>query len=84
MSDPEIIPTITAQIVGYRQLTGDEQSLINEAKVFENNLAALADRMARVGADPRNIAMAKTHFQDGFMRMVRAIAKPNSAWGEFL
>lgn len=81
--DGQPIAPVTVQIKGYRQLTNDEQSLINEAKTLEVNLAAFCERVLRTDGDPRSVSMARSHFQDGFMRLVRSVAKPVSPWGEF-
>lgn len=66
------------KIVGYRELTPDEIEIINDIKAQANNLGAvftvLESRNSEV--DKRWLAIAKTHLQQGFMAMVRAIAKP--------
>lgn len=80
------------QIAGYRNLTEDEIALINEVKGYEAAIAklqrAVADnaivRARRTGAPMddgvRQAAIAKTEFEGAFMRLVRAVAEPDSPW----
>lgn len=71
-------------IKGYRDLSQDEIDFMNEFKEMENTLAQMVQGALRNqkqnGIDPRWMAVAKTHFQQGFMAAVRAIAKPQSFW----
>lgn len=67
------------QISGYRDLTATEISLINEIKEKETEVGRLwQEVMSRGGSDVRWLAIAKTHFEEGFSAFVRAIAKPES------
>lgn len=82
-------------IRGYRTLSQDELSMINEHKEVEASLlrmlsatrAALNDQLrdartstevARINAaEPQRwVSMARTHFQQGFMCLNRAVAQP--------
>lgn len=40
----------------------------------------MVDKNNHPELDPRDYAMARTHFEDGFIRLVRAVAKPESPW----
>lgn len=68
-----------ADITGYRELSADEIALINEVKAKGVELGELIDKLQGYsGSDPRWVAIAKTHFQEGGMAAVRAIAKPET------
>ena len=67
------------KIKGYRDLSQDEINLMNRFKQFEaelmlfiNSLEATPEEITR----KRDLAIAKTHLQTGFMWGVKAIAKP--------
>lgn len=82
---PEAPPPtkITAEIKGYRQLSPTEQALMNEAKDEGEVVRDLLERVSLTlpednPADGRAIALAKTKFQEGFMWLCRAIAKPTT------
>ncbi len=75
------------KITGYRDLTQAEIDLMNEAKAFEAKLADLHSRIEaaiREGTmspqQARDLALARTSFEDGTIRLVRAIAHPISPW----
>lgn len=71
------------QIPGYRDLDQETIDLIKKIKQMGAELAdGWANLMIRgpAVADPRDMAMARTHFQDGFVCMVRAVAQPDSPW----
>lgn len=65
------------QISGYRDLSQDEIDQMNSVKAAE---AALGETWRHVmdlpGVDKRWAAVARTHFEEGFMALVRSIAKP--------
>lgn len=73
-------------ISGYRDLSQAEIDLMNEVKAAETALgelwrkvggiANIGERPTSGNADPRWLAVAKTHFQEGFSAMVRSIAGP--------
>lgn len=66
-------------IAGYRDLTYEEIDRMNEVKAFGANLGTFIATLEIAGstvADPRWVAIAKTHLQQGFMALTRAIAKP--------
>jgi hypothetical protein len=67
------------QISGYRDLTQAEIDAMNSIKMCE---AGVGDLWREIGAlpnvDKRELALAKTYLEDGFMRFVRAVARPES------
>lgn len=65
-------------ISGYRQLSPAEVALVNEIKAKERETLALAKSLTSGGneGDARWAAIAKTHLEQGFMALVRAITKP--------
>lgn len=66
-------------IKGYRDLTAAEISSMNETKELASQVGALIDRLASMpDIDGRWIAIGKTHLQQGFMAVVRGIARPTS------
>lgn len=68
-------------IKGYRDLTSDELEIINEIKDSEVELGSVWRDVAAVdGVDKRWLAIAKTHFQEGFMALVRSVAKPEDVF----
>jgi hypothetical protein len=68
---------ITADIKGYRQLSAEEQRLINELKEQGNNLGVALDAIeAMPGIDKRWLSIGRTHMQQGLMAIVRSVARP--------
>lgn len=71
-------------IKGYRDLTEADIALINECKQKGAELAALIDRIeggsvvSEGGPDRRAPNLARTNIQQGFMWLIRSIAKPGS------
>lgn len=65
------------KISGYRDLSQDEIDQMNAVKAAE---AALGETWRQVmdlpEVDKRWAAVARTHFEEGFMALVRSIAKP--------
>lgn len=65
------------QISGYRDLTQAEIDAINEIKAAETALGVVWRRVRELEAlDMRWANIAKTHFEEGFSALVRAVAKP--------
>lgn len=68
-------------IKGYRNLEDEELALVNQIKVTEEDLGqsfrTIVENAQHVNADPRWIAIAKTHFQEGFMALVRSVTRPD-------
>lgn len=66
-------------ISGYRDLSAGEINEINEIKNAEKAVAGIWHIIRQdLAADPRWIHIAKTHFEEGFSALVRAVAKPES------
>jgi hypothetical protein len=61
-------------ISGYRELSQAEIDTMNELKELEKQVLELVNHMGY--ADHRWTAIGKTHIQQGFMALVRAIARP--------
>lgn len=69
------------KISGYRDLSEDEIASMNRVKALEGELAACLDALEDIpGVDLRDLALARTHFEDGCIRAVRAVARPVSPW----
>ena len=67
------------KIKGYRDLSQEEINLMNKGKEIAELCGSFIDRLeATEGIDLRNVALAKTNLQQGFMWAVRAIAKPTT------
>jgi hypothetical protein len=71
------------QIKTYRDLTQSEIDSMNSVKALEADIAALLHQLADVpGVDRRDLALARTHFEDGCIRAVRAVARPVSPFNK--
>ena len=66
----------TAAKLGYRQLDEKEIELIAQSRAIGDQCRELLERAKASPADPCWLAMAQTDLQVGFMKFVRAIAKP--------
>ena len=67
------------KIIGYRYLTETDIAMMNVIKLAESSIADLVAEVKDVPAvDQRNIAIARTAFEDAFMRLVRAVVRPES------
>jgi len=65
------------KIKGYRELSQEEVDQMNVVKEKAAEIGELVDRMTDFpGFDPRWTSIGKTHLQQGFMALTRAIAKP--------
>ncbi len=66
------------KIKGYRDLSSDEIEAINNIKEKEILVGELWLNLNQYieGIDKRWLALAKTHLQEGFMALTRAVAKP--------
>lgn len=74
-------------ITGYRKLTQAEVDLVNEIKAVGEIVGALMAKLqtsggaAMTATDPEGArwrAVAKTHFQQGFMAASRSVLKPTT------
>ena len=67
------------KITGYRQLNEEEAALMNLFKEKAEEIGLMVERlMAREDVDKRWVAIGKTHLQQGFMAVIRGIAKPTT------
>lgn len=66
----------TATKVGFRELSEEEAQDVKDCRELGAHCERILAQLARHGADGRNCAIAKTHFEDGLMRAVRAVTKP--------
>jgi hypothetical protein len=68
-------------IKGYRELSEQELVMINEIKDGEAAVGELWRSVQSTDAvDQRWLAVAKTHFQEGFTALVRSIAQPEDVF----
>ena len=68
-------------IKGYRELSEEELDAINAVKEMEALVAyGVSEPSALPGVNQRDLALARTHFEDGCIRAVRAVARPVSPW----
>ena len=66
-------------IKGYRELTDNEISVINDIKELADLIGQIVEEMEKTdGIDQRWLAIGKTDLQKGFMSVIRSIAKPTS------
>lgn len=71
------------RITGYRELDESEVALMNRIKAKEAEAAELVSLVrttAAQGEPQRQVAIAVTAFEEAFMRLVRAVARPASPW----
>jgi hypothetical protein len=67
------------QIKGYRKLTEEEISTINDLKALAEQVGEEVDNIFnREGVDKRWAAIARTDLQTGFMALIRAVAQPET------
>lgn len=67
------------KITGYRDLSQAEIDSMNAIKEYGEQVRVLIETLqGREELDQRWIAIGKTHMQQGFMALVRAVAKPES------
>lgn len=67
------------KITGYRDLSDEEIFQMNAVKATEKLVADVVATVKKLPyVDQRNVAIARTAFEDAFMRLVRAIAQPDS------
>jgi len=67
------------KIQGYRDLSQEELNLINEGKVLAQQCGYFIAKLESIeSTDKRNVALGKTNLQQGFMWLIRAIARPTT------
>jgi hypothetical protein len=70
---------IQPKVIGYRQLTEEEATLMNEVKQKGIELEALKDKLNAIPElDKRWVAIGTTNMQQGLMAWVRSIARPTT------
>lgn len=66
-----------SDIKGYTPLSAEQKAMGNANKEAEERLLRLLESVTATGvADGRWLAIARTHFQEGFMAFNRAIFQP--------
>lgn len=63
-------------IKGYRKFDQTTSDYINDLKSMGSTFQEMLDRATQIGASPRELALARTHFQEGAMWLIRSVAKP--------
>lgn len=76
MSDTTAQNPMQPSIQGYRKFDQATSDFINEVKETGKIVEALLAK-APAAADARNLALAKTNFQQAAMWLIRAAAKPD-------
>lgn len=67
------------KITGYRELSEEEISLMNQAKELSEQCGNFINVLELLpGLDQRSLALGKTNLQQGFMWVIRSIAQPTS------
>jgi hypothetical protein len=73
------------KITGYRDLTQDEIDLMNEAKALAETVGDFVEKLRITHSQTGNhainvrwVGIGETNLQQGFMALVRSIAKPES------
>lgn len=74
------------KIKGYRDLSEEEIALMNEGKELAEQVGKFLEKLERAEfaqteqqvPDKRWLAIGKTHLQQGFMAVIRSIAKPTT------
>jgi hypothetical protein len=64
-------------IPGYQNISGQQQSLVTSNKISEEEILRRLDAIAAGGGvDGRWLAIGRTHIEQGFMAVNRAIFQP--------
>lgn len=64
-------------VAGYRPQPEENVTLVNQNKIAEENILRLFDRLAEAhDIDRRWLSIGRTHIEQGFMAMNRAIFRP--------
>jgi hypothetical protein len=71
------------KINGYRELSEDEIAVMNAVKETGAVVESLVEKLESLQfdgltLDKRWLAIGRTHLQEGFMHLTRAVAKPES------
>lgn len=73
--------TASPAILGFTHNTPETVKLANHFKLLEEGLMRLLDLAASADLDPRWVAVARTHINEGFMALNRANFKPERITG---
>lgn len=73
-------------IKGYRELSQEEIALMNKGKDLAEQCGAFVEELQKAEfaktsdqePDKRWLAIGRTHLQEGFMAVIRSIAKPTT------
>lgn len=70
------------KITGYRDLSEQEIALMNEGKALAEQCRAFLEKIDQGNivppVDKRWLSISRTHLQEGFMAVIRAIAQPTT------
>ena len=67
------------KITGYRDLTQQEIDLMNEGKALAEKCREYIEKLeSSTTSDKRCTAIGRTNLQQGFMWVIRAVAKPET------
>ena len=67
------------KISGYRDLTEEEIALMNEGKALAEKCREFIEKVSTTSEpDLRWLSIGRTHLQEGFMAVIRSIAKPTT------
>lgn len=73
------IPEVTAKIIGYRQMSDGEMAKMNEGKALAVQCGEWVERLLQDDSlDQRWVNIGATHLQEGFMCVLRGIARPTT------
>jgi len=76
----DVDPQEPGTVTGYRKHTQQEVDAVNTTKGIENDLGRWIKQLQAdlENVDGRWVAIARTHFQQGFMALNRAVFQPDS------
>lgn len=67
-----------SEVKGYRRLTETEVEFINNLKTMEAAILSTVDAMKEgEEINQRWVSIGRTHIEQGFMALVRSVARPN-------
>lgn len=64
-------------VAGYRPQSAGALELVNQNKRMEENVLRVLDALRVTGVDGRWLAVGRTHIEQGFMAINRAIFQPD-------
>lgn len=84
MSGDGLIDTGSQNVTGFRKQTPGALEQVNIIKDSERDIAAMFARLlaSDVEVDPREVAEARTCFEDAFMHANRAVFRPDDPIGD--